>query len=894
MSRKKGFFTYTGLFLIIFVLGFLVFFVQGKSFVWKGDGYRQYYPALSYLGRYYRSILSGIWNGSFHLPMIDYTIGQGEDIITTLSNYGLGDPLTLFSVFVPSKYTEYLYDVLVVVRLYLSGAMFLVYCEGMRWKRNDSVLGALVYAFCGFAIWSIKDPFFLNALIYLPLVLFGIERIMKGKSPMSLILSVFICVVSGYYFFYMIVFAALAYFFVRSYAKYGKNIRSIWRSGVRCLAAAVGGVMLSGVLTVPLLYGFMESSRTEAFTPLSSLFVYPVKYYKNMFTKFIAVTGNEDAGAVGYFSMAVILFVALYVIVRKKDRTSVIMRNSVILTFAAVASPFVGYAMNGFGYVTNRFMFVPAFVLASVLVRVLPDLFELGSRDRRRLIAGAAVYALLCLVLSVRDGIVPALFMTVMLGFLLAALFGIQNAVWRRRAVCGLLVLNLAGNINVVYQNFGAGIANVYLDAGSVWDSYTGDKPLNRAKKLLGTSGSEELKRIDVMLHRGENPNQSVVSGYPGISVYYSVINGGYSQYMTSLGNAPDLLFTHRVLGNDGRTILENLANVAYVVTRRNERVPYGFEPVKKKKNVYANKNKTSVGYFYDSYVSGSDYDKADVFQRQNTLLESAVLESDSSLFARAEASAALKKGEVSGEAVSLPFELAHPKHFTWQNGVMEVTEKKGTFRAGFKMKPGKEYYLRFTGLELDKAESDFTWAHVSVGEMTKKFCISNPNYDFYFGRNDYIVNLGSLPEEEKKAVEQELTCRISGPAQYRLENIELVEVPVDHVADRVEKLCEYGVQDVTVDEYGSVTGSIPRLSEEKLLCLAIPYKKGFTLYVDGQETQIEKINKMYIGAWIEPGEHEISLEYATPGTGKGLLLSIFGILVSIGVMIRYKRSWKA
>ena len=90
----------------------------------------------------------------------------------------------------------------------------------------------------------------------------------------------------------------------------------------------------------------------------------------------------------------------------------------------------------------------------------------------------------------------PALFMTVMLGFLLAALFGIQNAVWRRRAVCGLLVLNLAGNINVVYQNFGAGIANVYLDAGSVWDSYTGDKPLNRAKKLLGTSGSEELKRI--------------------------------------------------------------------------------------------------------------------------------------------------------------------------------------------------------------------------------------------------------------------------------------------------------------------------------------------------------------------------------------------------------------
>lgn len=904
MKGKTGYLKYTGLFFVIFFLGFGVFFVTGKSFVWKSDGYRQYYPALEYLGRYYRSIVTGIFdliknsaacgakNGetfqSALFPTVDYTIGQGEDIITTLANYGLGDPLTLLSALVPSRYTEYLYDVLTALRLYLSGITFLVYCGEMKWTGNASVYGALVYVFCGFAVWSVKDPFFLNALIYLPLVLCGVERVCRRKRPLFLTLSVLFCVLSSYYFFYMIVLGSLVYFVGRSYGKYGKQFKRTAADGLACLAAGAGGVLMSGVLTVPIVYGYAGSSRTKAYTSLSSLLAYDLSYYKNMFMKFIMVTENDDAGAVAYCSVAVIVFAALYVLVKKKDRTSVLLRNGLILCALAVASPLAGYVFNGFGYVTNRFMFLPVFLLAVVLVRYMPELFGLEKSEKRGLIMSAATYGGTCLLLSGKEGWLPAVFMIVMLGATLAVLCGVRDRKWQQRIACGLIAVNLIGNINLIYLDFGAGMADAYMDAGSVRRAYTADKPVNEAKKRMAEEDPDGLQRVDVMLHHGENPNQAMVAGYHGVSLYYSVINAGYCEYMMSLGNTPDLMYSHRVLGNDGRTVLENLANTTYVMSREKARVPYGFVPVDGVKGLYANTNRTSIGYTYDKYVSGEDYDRADVFERQDTLLEHAVLEPGSVLYEKAQA-ARMPQGEISSGARSLLFDMTDIKNLAWEDGKLKISKRNGRFRVAFSMTPGCEYYLRLTGMELDRAKSDSMWGKVKMGKLSKLFLISNPRYDFYFGRDDHVIHLGSLPYGETEETEKTLTCTLHGPAEYSIDNIELVEVPVEGVAEKMEKLCADSMEDVSVGKDGSISGTIT-LSAPKLLCFAVPYKKGYTLFVDGEKTDIDVINKWYTGAWLEEGEHSILLTYTTPGMAAGAAVSVLGVLVTVLSVVFFRR----
>ena len=47
------------------------------------------------------------------------------------------------------------------------------------------------------------------------------------------------------------------------------------------------------------------------------------------------------------------------------------------------------------------------------------------------------------------------------------------------------------------------------------------------------------------------------------------------------------------------------------------------------------------------------------------------------------------------------------------------------------------------------------------------------------------------------------------------------------------------------------ITGDIS-VSEKKALVLSVPYSKGFTAYVDGKETKLQKANTMFMALELE------------------------------------------
>lgn len=882
MTRKKSFLIYTVLFTAVFITAFFAFFAEGKSFVWKSDGFRQYYPALQYLGEYYRTIGSNVLHGNFSFPMMDYSIGQGEDIITTLANYGLGDPLTILSAFVTGKESlEILYGFLIFLRLYLAGISFLLYSEQKKFLRRPAVFGALVYVFCGYALWSVKDPFFLNAMIYLPLVFLGVERVMARNNPLPLVLSVFFCLTSGYYFFYMIVLATVAYFFVMWWSRYGGNgfckVGCMLKEGVRILLVSAAGVLLAGIIFVPCVYGFLESTRTKSYVGLKSLLVYEGTYYRDMFVRFASVTAEDTSDAVWFFSMSVIVLVSLFVLFQKRGNAYRKMKVCVVICLLAVASPFVGYLFNGFGYITNRFMFLSAFLFGVLVTRMMPDLLALKRIEKQRALVAGAIYTLLCLLLSRKSALAPVLTMILFLAATLAVLC-LGRRKWKEYAVYGLVVLNLVCNGNLIYAKWGAGLINEYLDRGKVAESYA-SKELVKASDLTG-----ELDRIDDMTDQGENPNRSVISDngeYSGTSVYYSVINSRYASYMQSLEAAPDLMYPHRILGYDGRTIMENLANVRYVVSDNESIVPYGFQ--KCSRNLYENTNPTSIGYTYDTYVNEEEYCAGTVYERQNTLLQAALLQSGTALAEKVASSGKISKGHVSGQWTSLPFEMKEVKGFSW-NGKRAKVKKRGRFTMDITRKPGYEYYIRLSGLEILESEENTLWGNVRIGSLLKKFVVSDTSYDFHIEREDYLISLGSVAEEQT----EELLFRINGPAVYRLEDIELVEVPMSQLSDQMAALTKESIQDVTVSD-NTLSGTIA-LSDDKILCIAVPYKKGYTLMVDGKQEEIGEINHIYIGAMLSVGEHEIQLTYKTPGLIPGAFVSACGVLYIVILLMFWKK----
>ena len=110
----------------------------------------------------------------------------------------------LLSVLVPADKTEYLYAFLIFLRIYLAGIAFSRYCFYHKNSNQATLLGSLVYIFAGWTIYaSMKHPYFANPMIYLPLILLGIDKIYRKEKPYVFIWSVALAGVSNFYFFYM-------------------------------------------------------------------------------------------------------------------------------------------------------------------------------------------------------------------------------------------------------------------------------------------------------------------------------------------------------------------------------------------------------------------------------------------------------------------------------------------------------------------------------------------------------------------------------------------------------------------------------------------------------------------------------------------------------------------
>ena len=168
------------------------------------------------------------------VPTWDFSIGYGADIITTLSYYGLGDPLDLLAAFVPGRWTEQLLEGLIVLRLYLAGLAFMAFSRRMA-------TAALAPCWVRWPMCSVRGPSrqadrtgVPGADVLLPLMLLGADDLFEGRSPVLYIAAIALTALSNFLFFYMaavlLVLYAIAVYSKRYGAKNCAPCRRCWQS----------------------------------------------------------------------------------------------------------------------------------------------------------------------------------------------------------------------------------------------------------------------------------------------------------------------------------------------------------------------------------------------------------------------------------------------------------------------------------------------------------------------------------------------------------------------------------------------------------------------------------------------------------------------------------------
>ena len=283
VERKKTFIRYTIGFFV--VLGILIFYfgVSGKTPIWEAsdkDGLTQCYSSLSYWGRYLRDIIRNLVAGNgLVVPEWNFSIGYGADIFTTLHYYAIGDPLNLLAVFVPERYTEILYVVLVVLRLYLAGTAFICYCHNRENRGLAVVIGALTYVFASYTMRiGIHYPFFYNVLIYFPFMLMGADKIFQKKKPYIFIVATAISALSSFYFFYVECIMVVLYAVFVYIKIYGKpKLKTLFPMVSKFVVYALLGAMIGAVILLPVIMTMFQSQRAGAGNYIPVL--YDIGYY---------------------------------------------------------------------------------------------------------------------------------------------------------------------------------------------------------------------------------------------------------------------------------------------------------------------------------------------------------------------------------------------------------------------------------------------------------------------------------------------------------------------------------------------------------------------------------------------------------------------------------------
>lgn len=890
---KKYYLVYTVLFIIIFTFAFSPFFLRHKTFIYHTDGLRQHFTSLAYYGHYLRDILRTIFQEhSLQIPMFDFNIGLGADIITTLHYYVIGDPLNLLSIAVPMKYTEYLYAFLVVFRIYLSGISFSALSFYHRNEKVPTLLGSFVYAFSGWVFFAaVAHPYFVNPMIYFPFILIGIDKIYKKEKPYIFMGAVGLAGLSNFYFFYMICILMVIYAAFRYFVLFSK--RSI--KDILCWLGKFAGYFAVGfaitcVLLLPVVMLMFGTGRFQADTYVQP---YYERRYLEMLPGALIGTITSRYTAIGISAVSMLGIMALFV--KRRKETALKIAFFMLLGFFLV--PFAGHVFNGFSYATNRWAWAFVLLLAYMFVRGYPELLTLSIKERLAL--SIIVLAYSCMALLGEAGRtlqnLAQIVLLVLTGMAFLWLCKCNQEKWVLALISTSLAIGIIINGYAQYLQGQRPRIESFEDAGTAIASM--DTAAARGMKKIAASDSGFF-RYDGEAD-GDNYNTSMLSKVPGTSYFFSLSSPATAQFQKEMYiNIP---YEQALNGLDGRVILDRISSVKYFAVGKGSEhmLPYGYNQYaatgknrKQVTDVYRTNMALPLGYTYSTYIPKSDYEKLDVVKKQQVLLQNIVLEDS-----------ILQQGTPVYTDEKIQYKISNENGCKMADGKITVFKKNASVKLNFNPRPNTETYLivegldflqtspkaRYDGKEWDSLSADKKkwivkkekyWSPSSSvelsaesGDIKRTLSYVTKKFNFYCGRHDFLLNMGY----HENGI-SEICLNFKKTGSYTFSGLSVVCQPMDELDLNTLELRKEVLEDVSVGT-NQISGSIT-LKQPKAVLLTIPYSKGWHAYVDGEPAQLKQANTMFMALELTPGTHKILLEYRTPYIIAGLIISILGITV--------------
>lgn len=829
------------------------------------------------LGQQYIDFFSYFRATLLHHPTsFFYSFSQaiGGDMLGEWAYY-LMSPFNLIFLLFPGKSILAGVMVVTLLKYALSGLTFgLLLKKTTRMTSLYIPLFATAYALMGWTIANQLNLLWLDAVILLPLVILGFEKLQQNSKSWAYTWWLGLLLIVNYYMGYMVCLFMILYFLYTT-SRVSLSVKQFLKKSWIFIYKSLISVAISAIILFPTLFSLLSSKGEYTEESIKAKIEYnPLA----MLSKFVIGSFNFDQMPSGFpnifvGSLALIGFILYFMNNRFSIRERVVsflITSFLILSMCFEPLDLLWHGMQFPVWYPYRFSFVFCFWI----ILLAAQQFEYFNPIKlwKLSIVGLLFIGMFTYLFLSKESYSylsdETLFLSIL--FILLTLILIQFQEHASPSFKWLLFASVVAEMscNAVYS-----LDNISYLSTSEYDVST---------TALATE-SKSLKKIDDSFYRvaqtySRTKNDAMSADFFSGSHFSSAFSKSIPTFYGKIGQ-PD--GDNYVTYSNGTLVTDALLNMKYVFTPKQIRPSKALDtqlealtPLTEKpdtayyrpvsnnsltetvKNPYA----LSIGYAANDTVLTTKNKTTNPLRYQSDWLSALTGINNNALFTP------INFNTVNFDNVGSQINLT--------NSILTKTKlnKSGLVTFTYTPTTNDAYYLTLgSGLNTDNVLFKLN------GHELKQ-------YKTY--RNTVVVNIASN-NKGKKIV---LTAKLKKRTLF-LENFTLYQMNVNSFKSQIKQL---KASELNVTKYNqhSITGSISVKRNHQVVFTTIPYSKGWHVKVDGKSVSTSKSLNTFLSFKVTKGNHTVKLIYWPPYMGIGLIVSILAILLILikPIVVHIKR----
>lgn len=842
----------------------------GDKTVLRMDLYHQYGPLFAEL---YERVMKG---ASLTYSWIS---GLGSCFLGNYFNY-LSSPVGAVIMFFGHNNIPEAIGAMVLIKAALSSATFTYYIKrSLKSQSYATVAFGVMYSFCAYMLAYYWNVMWLDAMVLLPVVLLGIERIINNGKPATYITALALTMFSNYYMSYMLCIFSVVYFmhyYITNYSFSAKvNISSkvkglknnrFFRSG--CIFAfsslAAAGLMACVLLPV---YGVLQSSSAT-----SGTFPKDPESYFNFFdffaNHFAALTttirsSGDDVLPNIYCGVLTIILAPLFFFTKsisKKEKVTTLSLLAVL--YFTFNLNFLNYIWHGFHFPNDlpyRQSFIYSFILLVMAYKTFIRLNEFKARHFG--VVGGALVAFVVLVdeltsKNVTDGTVLLTLALIVLYVLVLTIF--KDKKYQTVSVAALLIVCICSEAVMCDTSS----INISVDK----TPYASDlEDFEKIKDTLDTIEKDSFYRMELTdLRTRMDPSWYY---YNGVSVFSSMASEKVSNLQDDLGMMSNRINSYTY--NPQTPVYNMMFALKYLVNNESPNVLSSkyYENVAGNNTFTAYKNKYNLPIAFMTGSEVKDWASEDYIETWKFETGSDPFELQGDWFSRA-------------TGLDNPFERMEVTYVTYSN-LDPFTESL----------EASSFYFNKTTPDTD-ASSTFYLTTEKEGNVYIYFDIT--------GSNSKSITVNSSIGTATHPADQDCVLDLG---RYNVNETVSITVPFEENSGTL-KLYAYTLNDKTFEKGYDILSQAQMITEahedtyikgkvvtekDGLLYTSIPYDKGWHVYVDGEELgsdEIIKVGQSLLAVNLKKGIHTVEFKFEAYGLNTGIFVTLTTALILLFIFL--------